>query len=176
MVNRFYDESVEDTHNSREGYDELRDEQDVLLKATKVHTQGINLNEDAVLSSLDQEFPKQSKYVIDQMNWLNVLRSFLKVDKEIIYYDNTWDVENNCWKFKDPVVVNSPELNIFNECKLLVMSKSNSMMILSRSTKGSVLKSYLSYNRGIDEKQLGMEKKLSLRDKLMGKKEVIENE
>lgn len=145
---------------------------DLMSSSIKVYTKETELNEDATLANLSQEFTKMAKYVVGQLEVVSILSSYMKVNRIIIKYDNVW--AKGKWG-KEIKYVN-PEKANFEEAKALLMNRVNSMMIVSRSVKGSPLKAFLTYGRDTMNNELGMESKQGFKDKLLGKKPKKEDE
>lgn len=142
--------------------DELMgDPLDLMTKAIKVHTKGIDLNEDTTLSNLDSELSRKAKYVMEQVAIAGILRSFFKQDCIIIRYSNKMDEWGTTIEYKDP------ERKHFEKSKDILLNKVYSLQLLSRGVKGRPLKAFLTYgkgNEGLEEKE-----KMGLIDKMMGK-------
>lgn len=153
MVDRYIREEIPQ--------DILQDPIEVYAKAIKVNTKNIDLNEDATLAKLDAEMPKLAKYVTEQMMLITIIKTFLKSNVNIVKHSNL--IEN--WGKEIKYI--TPENNEFEECKGLLMNKVNSVLILSRSTKGAPLKSFLTYGRESPQKL--EEHKRSLLDKALGR-------
>lgn len=143
------------------------DPSDVLIKGTKVYTKNIDLNEDAVLSNLSGEMAVLAKYVIEQQTLMAILHSYLKVNHTFIKVSNDLD------EWKKEIKYKNPNFDTYEGIKKIFMSRIHAMLILSRSKEGAVLKAFLKYgqNQNVDDKELGLDKKLSKMDRLMGKKQ-----
>lgn len=140
---------------------------DLMTKAIKVHTEGIDLNEDVTLSNLDNQLSRYAKYVMEQVSIIGVLRGFLKSDVKIIKYSNYLK------EWGKPSEVLNPEKKHFSKCRNILLNKVNSILLLSRSVKGQPLKAFLTYGKQIPEKD---EEKLGILARLTGKTKKREDE
>lgn len=141
--------------------DIMQDPIEVYAKAIKVHTKETNLNEDATLAKLDAEMPKLARYVTEQTMLINIIKTFLKSDVNILRRSNEL---KNWGKLIEYV---KPEQVEYEACKTLLNNKVHSVLILSRSVKGMPLKSFLTYGR--EAPQRLEEHKRSMLDKALGR-------
>lgn len=142
----------------------IGDPLDLMTKAIRVHTRGIDLNEDATLSNLDSQLSRYAKYVMEQVAIVGILRSFFKTRCNIIRYSNRMDSWGKEIKYPNP------EDTHFLKSKRILMNKVHSVLLLSRSVKGRPLRAFLTYGKtdekpeekdkvGIISRVLGKEKK-----------------
>lgn len=141
----------------------MNDQLDLLAKAIKVHTTEIDLNEDSTLADLNVEFTRMAKYIIEQMEIIGILKDFLKTNKKIIKYSNSME------EWGKEITYENPEERHYKEAKEILINRVHSMLILSRSVKGKPLKSFLTYGRDVSNKELGIDEKRSMMDKILGK-------
>jgi hypothetical protein len=153
-------ESTEDTLVS--------DPLDLMTKAIKVHSENIDLNEDATLSNLDSQLSRYAKYVMEQVAIVGILATFFRTDCKIVRYSNKLD------NWGKEVEYLNPENNHFRKSKQILMNKVHSVLLLSRSVKGRPLRAFLEYGKptGTNPEK----EKLGLIDRVMGRKDKKEEE
>ncbi len=139
---------------------------ELMTQAIKVHTFEGELNEDATLSDLSAKVPPIGNFTVEQIVCINLINSYLRVGRDFIIYSNVLGE-----KWGKEIKIKNPNERHFLEAKKLLMNRVNSLLILSRSVKGSPLKAFLTYGRDLSNKDLGMSEKRSFMDKMLGKKQ-----
>lgn len=148
----------------------IGNEYDVLGNATKVHTKQSQLNEDATLANLDVKFTPLAEWVSRNIHTLHIIESYLRIEEDEVKRFNYVDYGCKDWG-KIRRVLKTPTRANFEKIKKLIMSHVQARLIVSRSVKGAPLKAFLTYNRDTRERDLGMEEKRSVMDRLLNKKQ-----
>ncbi len=156
-----------DEYEEEESGNYLDNPLDLMTQAIKVHSKDGELNEDATLCDLSQTLPAMGKYISEQIVCINLVHSYLYVGRNIVKKTNKLEKGGNGFKEEE---IDNPNKKYFEDIKRIMMNRSNSLLILSRSVKGSPLKAFLTYGRETTKKELGMEEKRGFVDKLFGRK------
>ena len=116
----------------------LQDVYDLTLQALEVHSENSELNPDFTLADLSKNPLENniSKFVIEQLKLIRNMEDFLLVEDEPVYSEEGIITE---WKNSDKLT------KIVSRVKKLLLSEVESMLTLTRSVDGQVLKAVLEF-------------------------------